>query len=102
MSGSYPKSQAGLTDRLRGPDATGGTRVLREAERGAEWREVTYVRTRRSREDEPLLTRREMEVFSMVSRGHSVEEIARQMFISPSEVRTIVANIRRKGWFRGR
>ena len=43
-----------------------------------------------------------MEVFSMVSRGHAVEEIARQMFMSPSAVRTIVANIRRKGWFRGR
>lgn len=53
-------------------------------------------------EDEPNLMRREKEVFSMANRGHSVDEIARQLFISPATVRQHLANIRRKGWFRGR
>jgi DNA-binding CsgD family transcriptional regulator len=52
-------------------------------------------------EDEPHLTRREMEVFAMVTRGYSVEKIAGQLFISPATVKQHLANIRRKREFRG-
>jgi DNA-binding CsgD family transcriptional regulator len=52
-------------------------------------------------EHEPHLTRREMEVFAMVTRGYSVEKIAGQLFISPATVRQHLANIRRKRRLRG-
>jgi DNA-binding CsgD family transcriptional regulator len=52
-------------------------------------------------EDEPHLTRGEMEVFAIVTRGYSVEKIAGQLFNSPATVKQHLANIRRKREFRG-
>lgn len=54
---------------------------------------ASEIRLRRDRDDKPVLSQREQEVLKLVAKGMSAREIARELYLGTSTVRTHVGHL---------